>query len=124
MHGFHHFPRLFRTSSKFTHSNNNTLSSYKEESVSRDMACAQLALENSPWDQLQNWMSPVLLIYSEQNEQALLEEGKHLNYKLKQQGVQVESYIFIGEHECFIYQASWEKLTVLTHEFFKKTLST
>ncbi|MBE8233034.1 MAG: prolyl oligopeptidase family serine peptidase, partial [Endozoicomonadaceae bacterium] len=122
--GFHHFPQLFRHSSRFMRSTHYNLSAlFQAESVSRDMACSQLAIENSPWNYLQSWMSPVLLIYSEYNEPIFLEEGKRLRYMLKKQGVKVDSYLFTDEYILFQYHDSWRIFYNLICDFFNQKLN-
>ena len=121
IHGYHHLPRMMRTT-KQPFLNNTLFTCAEAESATRRIACAKLAVEHSPWDRIDDWMSPVLLVNGDNNTQVPFSEGQQLYKALVKQGVQVESLVLPNETHTFTYHTSWKKLARSAHLFFKKHL--
>lgn len=122
VHGYHHLPRLIRTATPSLSESNELFTCIEAESATRNIACAKLAIEHSPWDRLDDWMSPVLLVHGDNNKQVPFSESQQLHHALNRQGVQVKSLVLPGETHTFTYHTSWKKLAHITYIFFKNDM--
>jgi len=124
IHGYHHFPRALRNQQQCANPQKQiTLFTCTEaEEATRHIACAKLATEHSPWDSLEDWMSPVLLVHGDNNRRVHFTESQLLYQALVRQGVNVETLVLPGEEHTFIRHQSWLQLAQKTYQFFKENL--
>ncbi len=122
INGYHHLPRMMRTLNHIQDNNNMMFSCIEAETATRHIAQSKLALEYSPWDCIEDWMSPVLLINSGNNLQVPFSEGQTLYNALVHQGVQTESLVIPAETHTFTYHNSWREVAKASSSFFDRHL--
>ena len=124
IHGYHHFPRAMRSRITDALKQNPTLFTCTDaESATHHIARAKLAVEFSPWDKLDHWMSPVLLVHGDENDDVPFTESQALYNELNTRGVQTEYLLLPGETHTFTYHSSWSLLAKKINAFLKKHIS-
>ena len=117
--GCHHFPREFRQK----HWSSEIFRPTAPEEMGEARARAQLALESSPWHNLDQWQSPALLIHPDDDRNVMFEESQRLFHALRERDVVVEGLAIPDEVHTFLAHKPWligyQRLT----DFFKRHLT-
>ena len=114
--GCHNIPRELRqphwSSKLFTLDAGETLEEIQERS--------QVALESSPWNYLDSWTSPVLLIHPDDDRSVQFEESQQLYHELRKRKVEVEAMVIPDEEHTFLRHQPWIASSQRAIAFFKK----
>ena len=114
--GCHNIPRELRQphwrSELFTLNAGETLEEVQERS--------QIALESSPWNYLDSWSSPVLLVHPDDDRSVQFEESQTLYDELRKRKVAVEALVIPDEEHTFLRHQPWITCYQRTFAFFQK----
>ena len=114
--GCHNIPRELRqphwSSKLFTPEAGESLEEVQERS--------QSALESSPWNYLDSWSSPVLLIHPDDDRRVQFEESQALYHELRKRKVSVEAMVIPDEEHSFLRHQPWIDCIRRVTGFFQK----
>ena len=117
IHGYHHFPRIMRAIG----AEDTSFSCMRAELATTHIAQSKLAVEFSPWGNIDDWMSPVLIVHGDDNLQVPLAESQQLYHALLKRGVQAEALVIPGETHTFTQHGTWlsvlESITVFLRKY-------
>ena len=118
IHGYHHFPRIMRAIG----AEDTSFSCMKAELATTHIAQSKLAVEFSPWGNIDDWMSPVLIVHGGDNVQVPLAESQQLYHALLKRGVQAEALVIPGEAHTFTQHGTWLDVLASMSAFLRKYL--